>query len=58
MMKTKTKGQIFQVALSPKEKGTKLPWGAIFQGERGRRELSYPREKETKLPRGEWDYVP
>ncbi len=49
MMKTKTKGQIFQVALSPEEKGTKLPWGAIFHRERGRRELSYPREKGTKL---------
>jgi hypothetical protein len=49
MMKTKTKGQIFQVALSPEEKGTKLPWGAIFHGEKGRRELNYLRKKRTKL---------
>jgi hypothetical protein len=34
MMKTKTRGQIFQVALSLKEKGTKLPWGAIFHEKR------------------------
>jgi len=52
MMKTKTKGQIFQVALSLEEKGTKLPRRAIFHGERGRKELSYPRKKGTKLLRG------
>ncbi len=49
-MKTKIKGQNFQVALSPEEKGIKLPWGTISHGERGRRELSYPKEKGTKLP--------
>jgi hypothetical protein len=42
MTKTRIKGQNFQVAFSPMEKGlsyllpwTKLPQGAIFHGEKG-----------------------
>jgi len=58
MMKKRTRGQIFQVALSLEEKGTKLPLGEIFHKEKRRSELSCPREKRTKLPWGEGDYVP
>jgi hypothetical protein len=35
VMMKKIKGQKFQIAFSPKGKGTKLPWGVISSREKG-----------------------